>query len=132
MDPLRQTQKKYGSQAMVAAIVVGLVFILLGQVPVGKGLILGTVFSVINFILIAEALPLRIGKSRAKTFIFSLGSIIFRFALMAIPLVAAVKYDQFNIFATIGGVFMIQIVILGDHLLKILGFRKEQQIQDNM
>ena len=116
---------------MVAAIVVGLVLILAGQVPVGKGLILGTIFSVINFILIAEALPLRIGKSRAKTFIFSLGSIIFRFALMAIPLVAAVKYDQFNIFATICGVFMIQIVILGDHLFKILGFRKEQQIQDN-
>ena len=39
------------------------------------------------------------------------------FAGLAIPLVVAIKFDQFNVFATILGIFMIQLVILGDHLL---------------
>jgi hypothetical protein len=117
---------------MMIAIVIGLVFILAGYRTVGKGLVLGTVFSVLNFILIAETLPLRLGKTRGKTFLISLGSIVFRFALMAIPLAAAAKFDQFDIFATICGVFMIQVVILGDHLLKILGSNKSNQIQDHM
>jgi len=132
VDPLRQTQKKYGLHAMLVAILLGLVFILAGQKPIGKGLILGTIFSVVNFVLIGEILPLRIGRSQIKTFLFSLGSIVFRYALMAIPLVAAAKFDQFNIFSAACGLFMIQIVILADHLFKIIGLRKEQQIQDNM
>ena len=51
---------------MIAAIIIGLVFIIAGQKPLGKGLILGTIFSVINFILIGETLPLRIGKTKGK------------------------------------------------------------------
>jgi hypothetical protein len=38
--------------------------------------------------------------------------------LLAIPLIAAVKFEQFNLAAVIVGVFMIQLVILADHLLK--------------
>ncbi len=71
METIRETQKKYCSQAMLAAIFVGLVFILMGQNAVGKGLILGTFFSIINFILMGEAIPLKAGKSRGKSF-FSL------------------------------------------------------------
>lgn len=105
---------------MMAAIIIGLVFIIAGQKPMGKGLILGTIFSVINFILIGETLPLRLGKSRAKTFFFSLSSMLFRYVLLAIPLMVAIKFEQFNLFAAIFGIFMIQALILGDHLLKLI------------
>ena len=71
MDAIRETQKKYCSRAMLAAIFIGLVFILMDQNAVGKGLILGTFFSIINFILMGETLPLKVGKSRGKSF-FSL------------------------------------------------------------
>jgi asparagine N-glycosylation enzyme membrane subunit Stt3 len=120
MEPIRQIQKKYASRAMMTAIIIGLSFILAGHKPIGKGLILGTIFSVINFILIGETLPMRIGKSRAKTFFLSLSSIFFRYALMAVPLIVAINFKQFNLFAAIFGIFMIQIVILADHLLKII------------
>ena len=86
----------------------------------GKGLILGTVFSVINFILIGQTLPLRLGKSKRKTFLLSLGSIIFRYVLLAIPIVVAVKFEQFNLVAAIVGIFMIQVVILADHILSLV------------
>jgi ATP synthase I chain len=120
MDEIRETQKKYCSRAMLAAIFVGLVFILTGQNAVGKGLILGTLFSIINFILMGETIPLKIGKSRGKSFFFSLGSIFFRFAILAIPLIIGIKSDKFNLFAVIGGIFMVQIIILADHIIQTL------------
>jgi hypothetical protein len=128
MDEIRETQKKYCSRAMLAAIFVGLVFILTDQSAVGKGLILGTFFSIINFILLGEAIPLKAGKSRGKSFFFSLGSIFFRFALMAIPLIVAIKSVKFNLFAAIGGIFMVQIIILADHIVQILFSTRSNQV----
>ena len=83
MESVSQTQKKYGSRAMVVAIVVSFILILAGLKSVGKGLILGTIFSVINFVLIGQTLPLRLSQTKRKTFILSLGSIFFRYALLA-------------------------------------------------
>ena len=117
MESLRQTQKKYGSRTMMVAIIGGLVFILAGLQPIGKGLVLGSIFSVINFVLMGETLPMRLGKSKGKTLSVALGSIFFRYVVLAIPLVVAIKFEQFNIFATILGVFMIQLIILSDHLI---------------
>ena len=120
MESVKATQKKYGSRAMWIAIIIGLCFFLGGLKPVGKGIILGTGFSVVNFILIGQALPMRIGKSKRKTFILSLGSIFFRYLLMALPIIVAVKFEQFNLVAAIVGLFMIQFVILADHLVKLI------------
>ena len=117
---VRATEKKYASRAIWIAIGVGLCFFLAGQKPVGKGMILGAIFSVTNFILIGKTLPLRIGKSKRKTFFFSLGSIFFRYVLMALPILVAVKFEQFNLVAAIIGLFMIQIVILADHFGKMI------------
>jgi hypothetical protein len=83
---------------------------------VGKGLILGTLFSILNFVLMGETLPDRMDLSARKTFAKALGSILFRYALLAIPFVAAIKKpDMFNLFAVLIGVFMVQIMILLDH-----------------
>ncbi len=119
-EAVSKTQKRYASWALTAAILIGFGFILAGYKPVGKGLVLGTLFSIINFILIGQSLPLGLGKSKRKAFALSLVSIFFRYALMAVPLVIAVKYDQFNLVAAICGLFAIQLVILADHLLKLI------------
>ncbi len=119
MEPIRQTQKKYCSQALVAAIIAGLLFILAAQKSMGKGLVLGTLFSVVNFVLMGELIPLRLGQSKSKTYLISLGSIVIRNGLLALPLLVAIKFEQFNLWAVICGIFMIQIVILVDHLRKI-------------
>ena len=128
MEAHRQTQKKYATTALMLAIMVGLFFILIGHKPIGKGLVLGSIFSAINFILIGESIPLRAGKSRRTTFFISLGSISLRYLLLGIPLVVAVKFKQFNLLASILGIFMIQFVILGDYLLKIKPSIRGKQI----
>ena len=100
----------------MAAIFAGLVFILAGQEPVGKGLILGTIFSIINFIVMGEMLPLKIGKSKNKTFFLSLASIFSRYVLLAIPLLIAFKFDQYNLISVVVGIFMVQLFILAEQI----------------
>jgi hypothetical protein len=126
MESVRQTQKKYGSRAMIIAIIAGFFLILAGQKAIGKGLILGTVFSVINFVMIGQTLPLRLSQTKRKTFLFSLGSIVFRYTLLAVPLILAIKFEQFDLPAAICGIFMIQLVILVDYLLNIVVARIKQ------
>ena len=120
MESVKATQKKYGSRAIWLAIVIALCFVLSGHKPVGKGIILGAIFSVINFILIGKALPLHIGNSKRKSIFLSLGSIFFRYLLMALPIIVAVKFEQFNLVAAIIGLFMIQFVVLADHFIKLI------------
>jgi hypothetical protein len=105
---------------MWTAIVIGICFFLAGQKPLAKGLVLGAIFSITNFILIGQTLPLRIGKSKRKTLFFSLGSIFFRYILMALPIIVALKFEQFNLVAAIIGLFMIQYVILAEHFAKTI------------
>ncbi|UCD31497.1 MAG: ATP synthase subunit I [Desulfobacterales bacterium] len=128
METLRQIQKKYCSTAITVAIFGALLFIFADQKAIGKGLVLGSVFSIVNFILMGETLPRRLGKSKGKTFMWALGSIYFRYIILAIPLIMAIKMDQLNLFAAIVGIFLVQIVILADHALKIIFSTREKQV----
>ena len=128
MEALKQIQKKYATWTLTLAIVIALFLILIGQKPVAKGLILGTVFSVLNFILMGKTIILKFGKSKRKTFSISMGSIIFRYLLLAIPLITALKFEQFNLMAAILGIFMIQFVILSEHLLTFIPSLRKKQI----
>ncbi|MEK6194222.1 MAG: ATP synthase subunit I [Deltaproteobacteria bacterium] len=116
---IAQTQKRYGTTSMMAAIFIGILFILMGHKAQAKGLILGSIFSVLNFVLMGEILPLLVGHSRKKSSFISLGSIVFRHGLLAIPLILALKMEWLDFAATVIGLFMVQIMIMGDHLLKL-------------
>ena len=126
MESVSQTQKKYGSRAMIVAIVIALMLILIDLKPVGKGLVLGTIFSVINFVLIGQTLPMRLSKSKRGAFLISLTSIVFRYAILAIPLVVAAKFEQFELAAAILGIFMVQLIILAEGLFDLFTSRENQ------
>jgi hypothetical protein len=118
MEAVRDTQKKYCSRAMVTAIAAAFVFILAGQKGIGKGLILGTLFSIFNFILIGQTLPMRIGKPKRATFMLSFGSVFLRYVLLAVPIIVAIKMDGINLFGAIVGIFMVQLVLVADHFYR--------------
>jgi len=67
-----------------------------------------------------ETLPIRIDRSKGKTFFVALGSIFFRYVLLAIPIYIAIKNKQFDFFAVIFGIFMVQIMLLADHFSVII------------
>ncbi|MDY6905960.1 MAG: ATP synthase subunit I [Thermodesulfobacteriota bacterium] len=117
MDKIRETQKKYCSRALTTAIIICMVMVMAGHPVMGKGLLLGTIFSIINFILMGETLSARVGGGPKKAFAASLGSIALRYLLMAIPMVVAIKGDSFDLLFTVIGVFSVQILIMVDHVL---------------
>lgn len=127
MESIREVQRKYCSKAMTWAIVVGLAMIVSGQTAVAKGLILGTIFSAFNFVLMGATLPLKLGKSQPRAVAWSLASLLLRYAVLAIPVIAAVKFRQLNLFAVIGGIFMVQMVIVADSLLMTLTSLRNKQ-----
>ena len=120
MEAIRDTQKKIGSRALVTAVVIGLLLVLLGQKTLAKGLVLGTLFSVFNFVLMGQVLPLLLAPSRRRPVLISFGSILFRYILLAIPLLIAVKLADFDFIATVLGIFMVQVVIMGEHLYRLI------------
>ena len=105
-------QKKYGSRALVLAIGAGLVFLAAGQKEVCRGLVLGGVFSAINFALMGQFLMYRLVGNRKAAARRSLFALLVRYVLLAVPLVLAVQSERFNLPATIVGIFMVQLVIL--------------------
>ncbi len=128
MEAVKQAQKKYAVKTLTLAIVIALFFVLMGQKPVAKGLIMGAFFSVLNFILMGKTITLKLGKSKRTIFSLSMGSIILRYLLLAIPLIAALKFEQFNFVAAVLGIFMIQFVILAEHLLTLIPSLRKKQI----
>jgi hypothetical protein len=115
MAPHRDALKKYGSRAIAAAILIGGGLILAGLPALGKGLIAGAFFSILNFILIAESLPHKLGKSRRKASAVSMGWILLRYALMAVPLILALEFHLFHPLTAAIGLFFVQLAILCDH-----------------
>ena len=87
---------------------------------------MGTIFSVINFVLIGQTLPMRLSKSQRGAFFLSLISIILRYTILAIPVVVAVKFEQFELPAAILGIFMVQLIILAEGLFDLFTSRENQ------
>ena len=105
-------QKKFGSRALVLAIGVGLIFLAAGHKEICRGLVLGGVFSTINFALMGQFLHYRMDANRKAAARRSLIALLVRYVLLAVPLVVAVQSERFNLPATIVGIFMVQLVIL--------------------
>lgn len=112
---------------MVVAIIVGLGCILFGYKPIGKGLILGALFSTINFIVMGETLPWRVGQTKKKATFISMGSILFRYAMLGVPIFMGLKYQQYNIITVVIGLFLLQLLILGEQLIKMATSRRGKQ-----
>jgi hypothetical protein len=120
MTQVKDIQKKYCSRAMFLALGLAAVFLVLGIKPIARGVLLGTLFSILNFVLMAQALPMTLNKNRRKTLLASLGSIWLRYAILAIPLVVAANTQRFNFFSVAAGLFMVQFMILIHHLAGII------------
>jgi len=123
MENLRETERKYASLAVSLAVVIGVACFLLAFKAIGKGLILGSLFSAGNFVLMGETLPMRIGHTRKKASGISFLLILARYFLMAIPLALSIKLAQFDLAATVCGLFMVQATIMGDHIFALLKTR---------
>ncbi len=127
---VRETEKRYSSLAITGAIMAACFFIVIDQKAIAKGLLLGSIFSVINFVLIGESLKYRLDRSRKKASAKALGSILFRYTLLAIPIAVSVRFEKFNLFAAICGIFSVQGMILADHICQYIFSIRNKHIEE--
>ena len=111
-------QKRVCSRAMLGAVIGAFILILVGEKTLGKGLVLGTLFSIVNFVLMAHLMSLNPAHSRARASAAALGSIVFRFALLAVPLILSLRLDSIHLLGVVIGLFMIQLTLLFDQVLR--------------
>lgn len=116
-EDIKTLQKRVCSQALTFSVVGALILIIIGQKAVGKGLILGTFFSVANFLLMARFLHHSLSTSRTTASIASLFSILVRFALLAVPLVISIRHESIHLLGAIVGIFMVQLTVLLNNII---------------
>lgn len=98
-------------------VLVGIVIFVLGYQDVARGLLLGGLFSVVNFVLMGTLLPYQVGIPRPKASAIAFASILGRFILLAVPVVVALKYDRFNVVGVIVGLFAVPVCIFLEKVL---------------
>ena len=113
---LRQVQYRYGVMVLWIATAMAAVLMAAGCRSLGKGLVLGVLFSLINFWAMALILPMQFDPRRSRSTLVSMGSILLRFGLMTVPIVTALKSSQFALSTVVIGLFGVQVAILGDLL----------------
>jgi len=101
---------------MILSICAGAGLIFFGYAPLGKGLILGALFSVFNFLLLSSVASRRFVSGARTGKLHSVGSILLRYAILALPLILASRLDQLAVSTTAAGLFMVQIAMVGDQV----------------
>ena len=105
-DEVGRLQKRVCRRAIFFSIMAAVVLIFLG-----------TVFSVINFVLLGKSLPSVLDRSRKGSTMMGLISIMIRYVLLAVPMIIAAKSASFDFIAVVVGIFSVQIMVMLDHFL---------------
>lgn len=114
---LEITPKKICTWSITYSTVIAAICLIFKETAVAKGLIVGAIFSVINFVLLGQTIPMTLFKSRAKAGMIGFSSILGRYVLLAVPLIIGIKLPSFNFVAVVIGVFAIQITTLVSYFL---------------
>jgi ATP synthase protein I len=114
VETLNRFQRQLTRKAFGASVLISVVLFALGYKTVSRGLLLGSLFSVVNFVLMTYALPRQVGYGRRKATGFAMISILLRFALLALPLLIAFKLPMFNWIAVTAGLFAVPLAIYID------------------
>lgn len=124
MEPVRELRKKYCPPALFIAILAAVILVFADQRDLARGLVLGTLFSIVNFVLMGLSLQRRMQKTRRASTVVSFLLILLRFGVLMVPLLASIYYDRFHVVTTIAGLFMVQAVMLADAVGKMVTSRK--------
>lgn len=119
-------QRRLAKRIFNGSVAVAVGAYLLGLVPEAKGLALGALFSVINFMAMGQVLPLQLacGTNRRKATLVALGSMAVRMILLCIPLVVGWKSEMFSFWAVVVGLFAVPIGILCGNVVAALAGKR--------
>lgn len=111
---LRETIKIFKGIVVLDVIFIAIIYIL-GKfdIPMLQGILIGSVYALLNFRLIAVSLNRAVQMSPGRAQIFASISYMGRLALTAAIILAAIKVDYINAFGVIVPMFFPKIIIVG-------------------
>jgi hypothetical protein len=108
MEDYGTLQKALIKKALLISLAVACIFLALDLKSAAKGIALGSLFSVVDFKLMARRLERRFTRQgRSRDF----SGLIKRFLLLSVPLVIAIKLPAISVAATVGGIFSVKVAI---------------------
>jgi len=120
MEAIKNLQNRYCGGALSLAIVVSLATYLAGWPGVTRGLLLGALFSALNFALLGQTMTQKLTGAQRRNTIIALGAQLGRYLLWGVPVVVAVKMPLVDLPAAIAGLFMVPIFIIVDAIFNLL------------
>jgi hypothetical protein len=120
METIRQFQRRYCGGALTVAVVLSAGCYLAGWPAMTRGLIVGSLFSALNFALLGKTMARKLADPRRGGGLITLVAQLGRYLLWAVPVVVAVKLPPVDLPATIAGLFMVPIFIIADSVFNLL------------
>ena len=110
---LRETIKIFKGIVVLDIIFIAIIYIL-GKfdIPMLQGILIGSVYALLNFRLIAVSLNRAVQMSPGRAQVFAGVSYVGRLALSAAIILAAIKVDYINAFGVIVPMFFPKIIIV--------------------
>lgn len=118
------------TRALLFALGGALILTLAGQAAWARGLALGGLASVVNFLVMAWLLPRALDPAQRRGQAFTVASVALRFGLMAAALAVALAMPQrVTALATAAGLFTVQFTLMSDRLLggRLVGTTSESR-----
>ena len=120
MRGIDDLQRRYCSRALGAAVILGLLAHLAGWPAVARGLLLGGLFSALNFVLLGKTLARRLGGGPQGGAVGNRLARVGRYLLWGVPTLLAVKLPAVDLPAAVAGMFMVQVSLLLDAVVQHL------------
>ncbi|MCB2169311.1 MAG: ATP synthase subunit I [Deltaproteobacteria bacterium] len=124
MESIRHLQRRYCGGALTVAVVLSAGCCLAGWPAMTRGLIIGSLFSALNFALLGKTMMRKLTAPRRGGGLITLVAQLGRYLLWAVPVVIAVKLPPVDLPATIAGLFMVPICIVTDSVFSVVRGRK--------
>ena len=120
MESIRQLQRRYCGGALTVAVALSVGCYLAGWPAMTRGLIVGSLFSALNFALLGKTMMRKLTDPRPGGGLITLVAQLGRYLLWAVPVVVAVKLPPVDLPATIAGFFMVPLFIIADSVCNLL------------
>jgi len=120
MEAIRPFQKRYCGGALSLAVVLALVAYLAGCPAVTRGLLLGALFSALNFALLGQTMTRKLAGRQQRLPLIVPAAQLGRYLLWGVPVVVAVQTPLVDLPAAIAGLFMVPVCIIADAVIHFL------------
>jgi hypothetical protein len=112
MQEFQIFKKRIVLQILITAAAVAVGGLLVGRPPIAKGFVLGSLFSVANFLMMARHAVKGLGDSQGRATARRLFSLGLRMGILALPIYLAFRIPEIDLLFTILGVFNLQVSII--------------------